>query len=282
MPAVFVDQITVLDCACLDSARGLIGESWMVDVSLSGELNQEDMVIDFGQMKRLIKQILDETIDHRLLVPGQSPQIRVNADADQTSIRMELADGSHIVYQAPPEAVCILPSETIDSDLVRDLVHDEIKKIVPANITNIQVSLRVEEEGEIFHYCHGLRGHDGNCQRLAHGHRGRICVEVDGYARTDIEKAWVFRLRDAYVGSTDDISGRPKIAGKEYIQFEYEVVQGRFFLEIPADRCYLLSTNTTVELMTEHVLNTIRTSYQGAQIKVQLLEGVGKGASATS
>ena len=58
MPAVFVDQITVLDCAFLCEERGLVGESWVVDVSLSGELNDDDMVIDFGLMKRLIKQLM--------------------------------------------------------------------------------------------------------------------------------------------------------------------------------------------------------------------------------
>src|SRR3546814_13888491 len=39
MSALFVAHLRVLDCAYLDAARGLFGESWIVDVELPGDLD---------------------------------------------------------------------------------------------------------------------------------------------------------------------------------------------------------------------------------------------------
>ena len=80
MATLFVDNLTVLDFSYLHAKRGMVGESWMVDLELSGELDEQGMVFDFGDIKHAIKKRLDDTADHRLLVP---------ADHDQLSLREE-------------------------------------------------------------------------------------------------------------------------------------------------------------------------------------------------
>ena len=69
MRTLFVDNLTVIDCSVLDPVVGLTGASWIVDLELSGKLDGESMLIDFGLIKKQAKQLIDDLVDHKLVVP---------------------------------------------------------------------------------------------------------------------------------------------------------------------------------------------------------------------
>jgi len=282
MNHLFVDNLTVIDFAYLDADRGLVGESWIVDVVLGGELDEQGMVFDFSNVKRTIKRVIDERVDHRLVVPEDYPGVSVD-DAQPDTFTWTLRDGSFIIHRSPEEALVWIPGSRVMPSAVAALLEHELRAVLPPNVTSIDIGLREEViEGAYYHYVHGLKKHLGNCQRIAHGHRSPIRIDRNGYRDYELESQWAKRWQDIYVGSEEDVSDRwVTEGGTLYVRFDYEANQGEFSLTLPESRVYMMETDTTVELIAAHIADRIKAAHPDDTIRVKAYEGVGKGAIAS-
>ncbi|SHK40869.1 6-pyruvoyl tetrahydropterin synthase [Marinobacter antarcticus] len=282
MNHLFVDNLTVIDFAYLDPTRGLVGESWIADVVLGGELDDQGMVFDFSNVKRTIKRIIDERVDHRLVIPRGYEGLSWNQDTPDT-FTWRLNDGSHIVHRSPDEAIVWLSSERVVPSAVATLLERELMAVLPANVTSVEINLREDViEGAYYHYVHGLKKHLGNCQRIAHGHRSPIRIDRNGHRDYDLERTWAKLWQDIYVGSEEDVARRHVGEdGVPYITFEYEANQGEFALTLPEARVYMMNTDTTVELIAAHIADQLKLQSPSDTILVKAYEGVGKGAIAS-
>ncbi|MCK0164483.1 6-carboxytetrahydropterin synthase [Marinobacter sp. S6332] len=282
MNHLFVDNLTVIDFAYLDPTRGLVGESWIADVVLGGELDDQGMVFDFSNVKRTIKRIIDERVDHRLVIPRGYEGLSWNQDTPDT-FTWTLTDGSHIVHRSPDEAVVWLSAERVIPSAVAALLERELMAVLPANVTSVEINLREDIiEGAYYHYVHGLKKHLGNCQRIAHGHRSPIRIDRNGKRDEELEHSWAKLWEDIYVGSEEDVVRRyVEEDGTAYITFEYEANQGEFALTLPEKRVYMMSTDTTVELIAAHIANQLKSEFPSDTILIKAYEGVGKGAIAS-
>lgn len=74
--ALFVNHLTHIDVSLWCPTKGLVGCSWQVDAQLEGELGEDGMLFDFGEVKPWIKRTLDSGLDHTLLVPTRAPVLR--------------------------------------------------------------------------------------------------------------------------------------------------------------------------------------------------------------
>ena len=280
MNHLFIDNLTVIDFAYLDHHRGLVGESWIADIVLGGELDEQGMVFDFGNVKRTIKRVIDERVDHRLVVPaGASCLVRGDSPGHLT---WTLADGSQIRHEGPEQSVVYLDHSEVVPSAVARLLEQELKAVLPANVTDVEVSLREELiEGSYYHYVHGLKKHRGNCQRIAHGHRSPIRIDINGRRDTELEKHWARQWQDIYIGTREDLSQSWTDGdGTEYVSFHYDAEQGEFRLTLPRQRVWFLETDTTVELIAAYLADQLKASHPGDKVRVRAFEGVGKGAIA--
>jgi 6-pyruvoyl-tetrahydropterin synthase len=283
MSRLFVKKLTVIDFSYLHSERGLLGESWLVDVELAGNLDQQGMVLDFADVKKTIKRLIDDEFDHKLIIPALYSGNSIISNADRIRHRFETGNGQLIEHSAPASACCFLQTEEITPDSLAQAITEKLKPLLPDNVEDILIKLYAETiEGAYYHYSHGLRQHAGNCQRIAHGHRSRIEIIENGKRSIELENYWAKTWRDIYIGCSDDLVTEQSIDHSKYLQFSYQSCQGTFDLLLPASRCYLVDTDSTVENLARHLLEATRKLRPGQDIVVRAFEGVDKGAIESS
>lgn len=282
---LFVRDLTVIDASYLDEVRGFVGESYQVDIVLQGELNEQSMIFDFSLVKKQIKAIIDAELDHKLLVPHASPFCSVILDTLRTQVNFKLTDNSVIQLKCPNEAYCFLESESINIDLLETYLEQVISQRLPENITDLEVKLHSEKiKTSYYHYTHGLKKHNGNCQRIAHGHRSKIDIFIDDDYNKELVADWANRWKDIYLASREDIIKKSDLSfivtKNEFDKLctGYHAPQGYFELLMPASRAEVLPDDTTVEELARFICEQIKERFFDKKVTVYAYEGIGKGA----
>ncbi len=279
MPALFVEQLTVIDCSYLDSYNLLLGASWIVNVELNGILNEQGMLFDFALAKKVIKNVIDQTVDHKLLIPSKSESVKFKSELESVSIEFNSPAIGNLNMDAPACSVACIPAEEIEITAVEEYLQQEIIEHLPDNIDSIKIKLREEEiVGASYRYSHGLKQHDGNCQRIAHGHRSAIKILKNGERDSGLESKWSEFFDSSYLAFKEDIIEYKTVDDMDYIVFGYEASQGFFTLCIPKANCHLLDTETTVENIAVYIYESLVADDENSDFSVYAYEGVGKGA----
>ncbi len=279
---LFVDNLTNVDFSFLDPQRGLLGETWLANVQLHGELDEQGMVCDFGTVKKLLRHWLDTELDHRLAVPAQSPNITITEIGDQWDIQWEFGDDGEFLHtRSPKDAIALVEAEVLTPESVADWCIRRLKTLFPESVAQLELTFTCEAiDGAFYHYSHGLKKHGGNCQRIAHGHRSRIDIWANNQKCPVLEHQWAERWRDIYIGTREDIIAKPQFGGLGYYHFAYTSAQGPFELTLPQRCCYLIDTDSTVEFLAYHIAQTTRAENPDKMIRVKAFEGINKGALA--
>ena len=281
MATLFVDNLTVIDFSYLHHERGIVGDSWQVDIELSGALDEQGMVFDFGEVKRQIKHIIDQETDHRLWVPTKALGYSAKLNNSQLALTFALLSGGVIHHQSPVDAVLLLDVENIQKGQVASFLQQKIQAVLPKNVTEVRIFLRSEViQGAFYHYTHGLQKHAGQCQRIAHGHRSRIQITVDNQRQADIEAHWASRLNDAYIATQAHIRKTCLVSNISHTELGYKAAQGEFFIRLPTDRVFVMEAETTVENIAAELAQLSAKQYRQS-VLVRAYEGIGKGALAT-
>ena len=290
---LFVNDLTVIDFSYCCQQRGIVGESWIVDVLLDGALNEMSMVLDFAVVKKQIKAIIDDAVDHKLLLPMKNSCIAVNDSAhnnDHEYVDLISQRASYFL-QSPKCAFAKIESDTINIESVTEHLTKIILDQLPQNVQGLKLTLRPENiSGDFYHYTHGLKLHDGNCQRIAHGHRSTINILQEGKRVPKLEKEWCLRWKDIYIASEVDRIGKEKIELSDFAHnnltpdhhyFSYTAPQGRFDIAVDNKVLDVVDCDSTVELLADFIARQL-VADNNNEITVVAFEGVGKGAIANA
>lgn len=280
---LFVRDLTVIDFSYLCPQRGLLGESFIVDVELHGGLDATSMVLDFAHVKKLIKKAIDNLVDHKLAYPALHPAVTSHCDADTEVLQLESQRGL-VQIASPSDAHVAIPAMKVDEASLTAFLQDQIKPLLPANVEKLVFVLRAEKSnGFYYHYSHGLKKHDGNCQRIAHGHRSTIEIYQHNMLSPRLNKYWTERWTDIYLGTAED---QVQSADCQWLKhqensyfFRYQAPQGWFEIALPVHHCEIVPCDTTVECLAEYIARSLQV-IEPAPYKVVAYEGVGKGAIA--
>jgi 6-pyruvoyl-tetrahydropterin synthase len=287
---LFVNDLTVIDFSYLCKQRGIVGESWIVDVLLDGQLNEQSMILDFGIVKKQIKAIIDEAVDHKLLLPLQVEALTLADSAHNQgheTVDFESDTGSYYL-QSPACAFAKIDCNEINIDSVTQHLQEIIVQELPENIKGLTICLREEViDGSYYHYTHGLKKHDGNCQRIAHGHRSKIKLFKNEQRDLNLEYHWSLRWHDIYIASECDRITQEQVQlssqamsklTPDHHYFSYTAPQGRFDIAVENKRLEVVDCDSTVELLADWIVRQLKQQSPKDNFKVIAYEGVGKGA----
>ena len=203
--------------------------------------------------------------------------ISLKEEGAQTSIEFKDEQQRLIIHSSPDDALCKINSDIIDRESVRQFLVNLIKPQLPNNVTELNLVLRQEDDYAFFYrYSHGLKKHDGNCQRIAHGHRSRIQIWENNKRSRTWEQYWADKFEDIYIGTREDIVS----SDSNRTCFEYQAPQGKFMLELENECIHLIEYDSTVECIAQHIAEEIHKQHPKSSIKVKAFEGVKKGAVA--
>ncbi len=276
---LFVDNLINIDFSYLNPQRGLVGETWMAHVELLGELDEQSMICDFGIVKKTLREWLDEQLDHRLLVPTAATQLKLTHSDQQMTVDWQF-NGQSLACRSPESSFALITTDSITPTSVAKWCINQLQSIFPDTIEQIALYFSTEKiDGPYYHYSHGLKKHDGNCQRIAHGHRSRIKIWRNGELCNESMTKWATRFSDIYIGTREDLAEN---LDTDDCLFAYEARQGQFELRLPKRCCYLIDTDTTIEQIARHIADELHRESPRDEFVVKAFEGIGKGAVADS
>jgi 6-pyruvoyl-tetrahydropterin synthase len=283
MSQLFVKKLTVIDFSYLCPDRGLLGESWQVDIFLKGRLDKQGMVLDFSDVKKKVKTLIDEEFDHKLIIPTRYSQCSIEKSDQAWRCEFQLQNGDEVIHSAPESAYCLLEAERVTTEALASTIKSRLTSILPENVEEIRLSIYPENiHGAYYHYSHGLKQHEGNCQRIAHGHRSKIEIFENGHHLEDLEKQWASLWEDIYIGTRSDLLKETLVDGTNYFTFRYQACQGEFEITLPASSCYFIDTDSTVENLAEHIASELHKQHPQKQLEIFAYEGIDKGAVAST
>jgi len=135
------------------TAERLHGHNYRVFVEIDAALSRFGLVVDFIQVKPVIREVVD-ALDEHWLLPGEHPELRIDTRADGiVEVRYR-----ERYYAAPADDVIVLPINNTSAENLAWWVAGELRRLLAERFEDVRVDhLRVavqETSGQrgVYHY----------------------------------------------------------------------------------------------------------------------------------
>lgn len=124
-----------------DELEPLHGHNYLVRCRVDGALTSDRWVIDFGALKRYVREVCD-FLDHHFLLQERSPLLQVVLDGDAWVVRFQERS-----YRFPAADVRALPIENTTAELLAEYIAERVaERLKAGGHTNItRIAVEVEE-----------------------------------------------------------------------------------------------------------------------------------------
>lgn len=124
------------------SAERLHGHNYRVFIEVDASLSDHGLVIDFKEIKPVIRELLD-SLDERFLIPGEHPVLTYSLREDDVC-EIRYLDR---YYAAPIEDVLVLPMNNTSSENLASWIGREVLRLLTERFGEVQTrELRVAVE----------------------------------------------------------------------------------------------------------------------------------------
>ncbi|SJL82600.1 6-carboxytetrahydropterin synthase [Vibrio palustris] len=264
--AMYIDDLTAIDFSVYDGTD-IKGDSISLSVMVTGEENETGMISDFGKIKPKLKFICDEEVDHRLVCDSRY----LTVDNDRSAGEFPVSGGI-IHAQGPSVMFCAIPM--VSEDYVADIKHYLITKFCQA-MPEFEFEIELTRSTTAsFQYNHGLKLHDGNCQRIIHGHSSDLEIQINGQTCPKHHDWMAANLNGKHFFNANDVA-----VGEERTTVRYSASQGDFEVQIPNQLVEIVQGEPSIENISKHIAVLVKDLNPDAHsVRVKVSEGLSKGA----
>lgn len=304
---LFLHHVTLIDAAYIDQNGRPVGISIDPVFTVHGALNGDEQVVeDFGKVKKLIKELIDDRetgFDHKLLVDDTFWSV------DSTEGRTTLST-LHLHVGVPDNAVRRVPRLLGSCTGVTNLLYARLEESITQYVNDalqtrglpFTVSAYVPEPkpvdttallaahgfnpneacvSRIFRYTHGLpKSTSWGCQNILHGHTSFLVLAGGNHKQTSLAQLIASRLDQSYIYERELATYEDTLLNGTGL--EYSTERGQFSLHLGmalSDRAIGLPAAPTIENIVEWVTLEYRRELQEAGVRfVGVSEGLWKGA----
>lgn len=295
LSTIFLYDITKIDCGLFDPATGISGQSWIVDLAVSGVPDENGFIHDFSDLKKIVRKTLKSTVDHALILPILSKTVEYQDSPEGETWRLlsqESRNSQPLVWQytCPKGGVFPIRALYLDKESITHEITKSLRHRLPSHIREMRVTLREEDldpTEAYFRYTHGIPSHEGQCQQLFHGHKSRIEIYLNDKRRPDLEHFVASDIlgHSVHITNSQQIVSDPIEAGvrpepgESPVNIKYKSSCGTFSAQIPRHKVFAVEGETSIESITRQIAIVLRTKLEPqSNLRVRCFEGIDKGA----